>query len=398
MIALEKRKPGSTVNKRTNRFNIRLIYFLLPVILLILTGCSSKQNVQEQSVNDTTYIRYAKGFEITNLSSGIVKVTVKKPYPGAIRPLVYLLAPGSVTIPSDTIGTLIRTPIKKIICTSTTHIPLLDYLDRTDALIGFPGLNYISSPAMRKRIDKGEVTELGIDKNMNLERLVMLQPDLVMAYMVAADFGQFKKIEELGIPVVINNEYLEPHPLGRAEWIKFMAVFFNLQDKADSVFHFIEKEYINSSKLINHTASRPLVMSGMMYRDTWFAPGGKNYGAQLLADAGCQYVWSDNDSEEFIELSYEAVLEKAAAADLWIGAGGFSSLEEMERADKRYTRFRPFQNQQVYTYNARKGPAGGNEYLELGYLRPDIILKDLIKIAHPEVLPDHALYFYDRLK
>ena len=139
-------------------------------------------------------------------------------------------------------------------------------------------------------------------------------------------------------------------------------------------------------------------MSGIVYGDTWFLPGGQNYAARLLEDAGCSYLWKENSSSGFLELSFEAVYEKAKEADLWIGVGSFRSLSELKAAENRYSRFKPFGEAKVFTYNSRKGAKGGSEFLELGYLRPDLILKDLVKIAHPEILPDYQLYFHSQLK
>lgn len=219
-----------------------------------------------------------------------------------------------------------------------------------------------------------------------------------MGYTMTADYGQLRKVEELGIPVVINAEYLEEHPLGRAEWIKFMALFFNKEQQADSIFQLIEKEYLNTKELAANTSTKPTVLSGVVYSDAWFMPGGQNYAAKLIHDAGCQYIWGADSSKGFLQLSFESVYEKAHAADLWIGVASFGTLEEIKNADARYTKFNPYKTKEVYTYNVRKGAKGGSEFLELGYLRPDIILKDLVKIAHPDILPEHELYFYDRLK
>jgi iron complex transport system substrate-binding protein len=116
-----------------------------------------------------------------------------------------------------------------------------------------------------------------------------------------------------------------------------------------------------------------------------------------LKDAGCDYLWGSDSSHGFLPLSFEHVYEKAHEADLWIGVGTFKSLKEIEDADHRYARFKPFKTKQVYTFDARQGAKGGSEFLELGYLRPDYILKDLIKISHPEVLPDYQLYFHRKL-
>ncbi len=321
------------------------------------------------------------------------------PYPGAVNGYNYLLVQKGDSIPAHSKETIVITvPVENLVCTSTTHIPLLDYIGETDKLIGFPTTDYVSSKKMRKRIDAGEVIDLGIDKGMNLEMLFSLKPAMVMGYTMNSDLGQLKKISELGIPVIINAEYLEKHPLGRAEWIKFMALFFNKETQADSVFQIIETNYLRTQNMVKTIPSRPTVLSGIVYGDTWFLPGGQNYAARLLKDAGCNYLWSDNDSKDYLELSFESVYGKAKEAELWIGVGAYKSLAEIKSAEPRYSKFRPFKEGTIYSNNVRQGAKGGSEFLELGYLRPDIILRDLVKIAHPELLPDYALYFHTPLK
>jgi len=367
------------------------------IVVFISCSCESKKAGLAHE-NGPVELKYAVGFSV-RAEGNIKYVTVNYPYPGATEGYEYLLVPEGEPIPEhDDKTQVIRTPLKTIVCTSTTHIPLLDYINETDALIGFPTTDYISSEIMRKRIDAGHVTDLGIDKGMNLELLFSLKPELVMSYTMTSDLGQLKKTKELGIPVVINAEYLERHPLGRAEWIKFMALFFNKEKEADSVFNEIEREYLAVQNLVSNVSQRPTVLSGIVYGDVWFMPAGKNYAAHLLQDAGTDYLWKDTDSNGFLELSFESVFEKAKEADLWIGVGSFNSLSEIEASESRYTMFKPFRDKQVYTYNARKGIKGGSEFLELGYLRPDLILKDLVKIAHPDLLPDHKLFFHKRLE
>jgi iron complex transport system substrate-binding protein len=367
----------------------------------LLSACTSKQEHHRGNPAQDDHhleIRYAEGFRVTYLEEGKL-VEVTRPYPGSTSGYKYLLVERGRKIQTNISGAkIVYTPLSTIVCTSTTHIPLLDYLEETEALIGFPTTNYISSEKTRAWIDKGKVTELGIDKGMDLERIALLKPDLVMGYTMTGDFGQFQKIEELGVPVVINAEYLETHPLGRAEWIKFMALFFDKESLADSVFRAIELAYLQTRELISTVELQPTVMSGIVYGDTWFLPGGKNYAARFFEEAGCRYLWADNDSNGFLELSFESVYEKAHKADFWIGVASFKSLKEIEEADRRYTKFKAFQEGTVFTYDARKGATGGSEFLELGYLRPDLILKDLIKIAHPELIPDHEFYFHARLK
>ncbi|HEY9044676.1 MAG TPA: ABC transporter substrate-binding protein [Ohtaekwangia sp.] len=370
------------------------------LFLILCWACTTREQSDKNTsaLKDSLALDYAEGFKVY-YQGNIKMVEVPRPFQGASSGYKYLLVPkGEEIPPHDADVKVIRTPLASIACTSTTHIPLLDYIDETDKLTGFSTTDFISSEKMRARVDAGKVTELGIDKGINLERLAVLKPDMLMGYALSSDYGQFKKIEELGVPVVINAEYLEKHPLGRAEWIKFMAVFFNREKEADSVFQEIKKNYIATQAIAAQAAAHPSIICGVVYGDAWFLPGGQNYAARIMEDAGTHYYWNHDASNGYLELSFEAVYAKANQADLWIGTGPYATLAEIKTADERYTRFKAFQQKQVYTSDARKGAKGGSEYMELGYLRPDIILNDLVKIAHPELLPQHILYFHRKLE
>ena len=376
-------------------------YIFILIALLVITSCEKKrpQVTSVSNAEQATELHYAKGFKVLYNEDGTKSVDVLYPFQGATSGYKYLLVPKDNKVPAHSGDVrVIRTPVTSIVCTSTTHIPLLDYLNETDKLVGFPTTDYISSVKARKHIDDGKVQELGVDKGLNLERIAMLSPDMVMGYSMNSDYGQFKKIEDLNVPVVLNGEYLEKHPLGRAEWIKFMALFFNKEKAADSVFREIERAYLTTKSATDSLSEKPTVLSGIVYGDAWFLPGGENYAARLLRDAGCQYLWADDSTNGFLELSFESVYEKAHDADLWIGVGSFSNLKEIKNADERYTNFKPFRTGEVYTSNLRQGAKGGSEYLELGYLRPDIILKDLVRLAHPHLMQEHELYFHKKLQ
>jgi iron complex transport system substrate-binding protein len=366
-------------------------------LVCILIACGTKKETEQKNDNPSI-TKYAQGFKVTSIGNSKL-VEVKQPYQNATSSYRYLLVPKGETAPAHNEQIqVIAVPIENIVCTSTTHIPLLDYVGETEKLIGFPTTDYISSEKMRKRIDEGKVKDLGIDKGINVEMLYTLKPSLVMGYTMTKDLGQLKKIQELGIPVVINAEYLEKHPLGRAEWIKFMALFFGKEKEADSVFAEIEKEYLTTQSLTNQIRRRPTVLSGIVYGDAWFMPGGQNYAAKLLNDAGCEYLWASDSTNGFLQLSFESVYSKAKDADLWIGVGSFKTLNEINATEERYALFKSFREKQVYTYGARQGAKGGSEFLELGYLRPDLILKDLVKIAHPELMAGYQLFFHKRLE
>jgi len=369
------------------------IYILF--FLWFFCGCNQEPEKQRELIK-LEKLSYASNFTIQNQKEYTL-VTIDTPYKNAEKGLRYVLYPRDGEKPSIEADAYIPVPVQSIVCTSTTHIPLLDYLGETDRLVGFPTLDYISSEKMRAQIDSGFVAELGIDNAINIEKLIELNPDLVMAYTMTSDFGQFNKMQEAGIPVLINAEYMELNPLGRAEWIKLAGLLFGKEAKADSIFKMIESEYVVTKEKVKEVHDFPTAMSGSMYSDTWYLPGGNNYAAKLLTDAGFEYIWHQDTTSGFLALSYEAVLDKANKADFWIGASNFKSLNEMKEANERYSFFAPFEMSQVYSYDKRIGAKGGSEFLELGYLRPDLILKDLVKIGHPELLPEHESFFYFKL-
>ena len=227
--------------------------------------------------------------------------------------------------------------------------------------------------------------------------LMELSPDVVMDFGYGNEYDKYKSIQKVGIPVIMNADYMEETPLGRAEWIKFAGLFFDKEKEADSIFNVIKNKYASLKKLAENGVTKPTVYSGTMYGDVWYMPGGKNSGAIFVNDAGGNYLWKKDSIKGSLQLGFESVYDHAQQADFWIGMGSFNSLEEIKNTDEHYTSFDAFKKGNVYNYNAVMGENGGNAFLELGYLRPDIVLADMIKILHPSLLPQHKLYFYKKL-
>lgn len=368
------------------------------LILLLCAACVPADRPSENAEAKAVALEYAEGFSI-HRHQDYTRVSVHHPYPSSTESFDYYLVDRDRPIPDFlTDKVVIRTPITSIACTSTTHIPLLEYLEELNSLKGFPNTDYISSEAARAYIETGDLVDLGLEQGLNLERLLELNPDMVMGYMYSGDKGQLGEVERLGIPVVMNGEYLEEHPLGRAEWIKFAGAFYGKLDVADSVFRVIADRYHAIANEYAGNSSAPTVMSGVVYGDTWYMPGGRNYAARMIADAGGQYLYRSDTSRSSIELSFEEVYETAHDADVWIGVASFSSLDALKASEERYSLFKPFRNGQVYSYNKRIGAKGGSEYLELGYLRPDLILNDLALIFHTDPVLGEELFFFTPLE
>ncbi len=327
-------------------------------------------------------------------------ITVLNPWRDADVQFRYVLVQCG-TPPPDDVGDalVIEVPVKSIVAMSTTQLPHLSELGLLDKLVGVDSFLYINNPDVRKKIDAGELVEIGGGGQVNVEQALDLQPDLIMTYGVGnPEFDAHPKLLEAGLKVVLNSEYMETSPLGRAEWIKFTGAFFNREAKATEVYDTIARRYKEMAAKARNVANKPTVFGGTPFRGTWYVSGGKSYVAQLLADAGATYLWADDTSTGSLALSFEEVFERARDADFWLNPGMWQSLADGKAEDERFTQFAAFQKGNVFNNNKRLNENGGNDYWESGVTNPHLVLADLIKIFHPELLPDHELYFYQKLE
>ena len=380
--------------------NLKRTFFLLLLILVVISCKNETKNTTEINSQYTSQValKYAKGFEINNFE-GYKVITLKNPWPGTTKTFKYALVEKNASLPDPkSFDAIVEIPIKRIVVTSTTHIPSIEMLDVNEALVGFPNLNYISSEKTRQRITDQQITELGKNEDINTEILIDLKPDAVIGFAVDGSNSTFTTIEQTGIPVLFNSDWTENSPLGKAEWIKFFGALFSKEKEADSIFNTIETEYLLAKEIAFEAKKTPTVISGAMYKDVWYMPQGESWGANFIADANGDYLWKDEKGMGSLSLSVESVLEKGSDAEFWIGPGQFTTLEEIKSASPAYTKFKAYKTGNMYTYSLKKGKTGGVIYFELAPNRPDLVLKDLIKILHPELYPEHKLYFFDKLK
>lgn len=349
----------------------------------------------------STPLKYAEGFKI-NKSAHSKTIEITKAWPEASKKYTYLLLTkeqaAKTTFNKNDYDGVIITPITKTVVTSTTHIPALELLNIEETLVGFPSTDYISSEKTRKLIDQGKVRELGKNEGMNTEVLLDVNPDVVIGFGVDGVNKTFEVVKKAEIPVIYNGDWVESSALAKAEWIKFFGALFDKEKEADSIFNSIEKEYLQAKQTAKNAKHSPTVLSGAMHSDVWYLPNGSSAEAQFLKDANLNYLWSETTGNGSLALSFEVVLNKAKDANLWLSPSYYGSLEQLEKANSLYANFEAFKNKNIYTFANKKGATGGVLYYELGTARPDLVLKDLIKIAHPELLIDYEPYFFEKLK
>ena len=375
-------------------FSITYLYLL--VLSIFIFSCEKKP---ETTLEKTSVpLEFAQGFQLFQ-GENFWEIHVTQGYTGAEKTYRYLVLKEGAKVEKTGFDAVVQLPISKVILTSTTQVPHLDMLGETDKLIGFPQTDLISSVATRAQIDGGKVTDLGSGPSANPEMVIDLQPDWIMISTLGEDLRYLDLFAQANVPALINGEYVEQNPLGRAEWIKFTGILLGKYEEAVAQFEKIKNAYQEAEKLASQLPAnnRPKVLSGVMYQDIWYAPGAESWGAQILQNAGGDYVFSDQTGSGSLQLNYEFVLDRAAEAEVWIGSADFSDIKTMGSNEPRYRNFQAWKTGQIYTYTAKKGATGGLEYFELGYVRPDLILKDLIKILHPALLPEYELYFYQKL-
>lgn len=373
-------------------------------LFFILANCKENNGVQNESDAETiekTALSYADGFSIEN-HQGYKVLEIKSPWPKSEKTYRYALinkeSNSKINLNPSDFEAIINTPIQKIVVTSTTHIPALDLLNVEKTLIGFPDTDFISSEKTRALIDKGLIKNLGKNESINTEVLLELRPELVIGFGIDGNNKTFDNIQKAGIPVIFNGDWIEKSPLAKAEWIKVFGVLYNKEKESDSIFKTIENDYLEAQKIAEKATKRPTVLSGAMHKDIWYLPSGTSSEAILLKDANADYLWSETTDKGSLSLNFETVFDKAQDADIWISPSYYVSLDAIEKANAHYTKFKAFKTKNIYSFADTKGKTGGVIYFEMGMARPDLVLKDLIKITHPELLENYEPYFFKRLE
>jgi iron complex transport system substrate-binding protein len=370
------------------------------VSLLLCSSCrQATKPIRHQSASTgSAIISYAKGFTIDYYDTykllSIFSGTAANP-----DTLQYVLLARGVKAPDGyQKAQFIEIPVKSLVGMSSMHVALADFAGSPEIITGLGSLQYVSSPAVRKNIKAGRVKEVGIDGNMNEEVLISMRPGLVMVMgNPDAKFNKYNTLTTAGVPVMLNSEWLETTPLGRAEWVKVMAALLNKEKIVNQKFDSIVKEYKRLAAIGRNVAERPAVITGMPFKGTWYVPDGDSYMVQFFKDAGTTYKWTNIHGTGSLPLNFETVAPVALKADFWLNPGYVNSKKDIMSMDARYADFKPFKTGRIFNYNKRQTSEGSNDYWESGAVNPHLVLADLIKVLHPELLPDHFLVYYKQL-
>lgn len=340
-------------------------------------------------------LKYAQKFTLEQDEHGWV-MTVKEPYKGS-REIIKTRIAKRGTKPPEQGMPIIYTPVRSVISLSTVNLPHLSALNEVASIVGVDSFQYINTEAVLKRVEADQIREVGEFQNLNVEKVMELRPDLVLTYTTGqAKYDTHHRLRKAGVQTLVLASYLEGSPLGRAEWIKLFGLLYDKVEEANEIFEGIDQRYLAMKKLTAKVKDRPSVLCNAPFGNTWYVPGGKSYRAELLADAGADYLWKDNTESGALPLAFEKVFEVAHRADIWLVSSHlpWRNYEDVLKSDPRYEHFQAYKNKKMVSNDKRSNPKGGNDIYEKGTLYPDLVLKDLIQIFHPQLLEQTPLTFY----
>lgn len=360
----------------------------------MLASCQEMTNDQKAtSISGDNQIHFAKGFKM-NRFGPLTRITILNPWAKEKIFQTLYTFPDSLSLPDSLLGkSVIRTPVQRILSLSATQWGPLLLMGEADRIKGVSEVKYVNNIEMKKLVKEGKVIEVAADGRFELERMLMINPDLVM---YSPDpTGVPTSLKNTSLPLLAWSDYFETDPLGRAEWIKILGVLVQRECMVDSIFDKMVAEYQHLKSLVQTTVERPTVFADKAFAGQWYLPGGKSYMARLFEDAGATYLFADNNSEASFPLDIEAIFARASQAEFWRIAQATEdtySYERLQSENELYASFQAFKNKKVIYCNTYK-----SAYFERSSLEPQHVLADFIAIFHPELLPNHKPYFHQIL-
>ncbi len=363
---------------------------LFLVILTILCSCHSRHQGVVSDDCDTVALKHATHISIVKHHDFTV-VKLADPWNTGKTLHTYVLVPADKELPAHLPnGAVVRTPLKKAVVATSVHCGLIISMGKGTSIGGVCEPQYIHIPYIKEQLKKGGIADCGSGMAPTVEKIIDMQPDAIFLSPFQ-NSGGYGKVEELKIPIIETADYMETSALGRAEWMRFYGMLFGCEEKADSLFDEVEKGYMELKKLAQTSSVKKSVMMDQQTGSVWYVPGGKSTLGGIIADAAIDYAWKDDDHSGSLALPFESVLEKTEHADIWLlryNAPHDLSFKELLSNNAGNKQFKAFTDKEVYGCNT----ASSTFYEETPF-HPNLLLRDFICIAHPDLQLGEPKYF-----
>ena len=329
--------------------------FVFLSVILLWAACACAPGPSREAS-----MEYAEGFEVLSRNTVVIRD----------------LQGGS----ADTL----QCPLHRLVCMSSSYVGFLEALDARETVVGVSGLAFLGDSLVQ-----ASAAEVGYDTALDYEAILRLRPDCVLAYGVGSVPPPYLgKLQELGIRTVVLGEQLESHPLARAEYIKLFGALTGRQEQADSLFAIVQERYLS----LVQPSVRYKVLINIPYAEAWYIPGGDNYMARLIRDAGGELLGALPGQRESRIIGLETAYEYACEADVWLNPGWCRTKEQLQSVHPLFASF-PVLDKPVWNNTLQATPGGGNRFWETGPVRPDLVLEDLVN-AFGGAAPGTPMHYY----
>lgn len=374
---------------------MKRLTFISLLSIFIFISCNNKKTEKVTTYStDSLKLVYAEGFSVQYFANYKAVIVYSPWVKGTEYARYYLVSDMNVKTPKD--GTKVKIPLQTLAATSVTHLEFLSMLGELETLRGVCSPNLIYNQEVQHFYANNKITDLGDAFNINVEKSLQLKPNAVMMSGYNQNDPYAQRVSQAGIPVLFNNEWMETSLLARAEWIKFVAAFYNKEKTADSLFTSIENRYNDIRDKAKAVTKKPNIMAGSNFRGTWYMPAGRSFMGKLFVDAGAQYYFANDTTSGSLPLNVEMVIKNFSQTDVWLNCSS-NSITELLNTDSKHGLFNPVKAQRVYNFNKRLLSSTANDFWESAVARPDLLLSDVIAILHPELLPGYELVYAQQL-
>ena len=359
--------------------------------VLLLAGCRHGNSHNTTDVADGDEAPLASLLTLVS-HDDYTLATIANPWgEGVLRQYALVPRAGQLpdSLPADAV--VVRTPVSRSLVFSVVHTSLIKELGCTGAIAGVVDTMFFTDPEIVAATRSGDIADCGSSAAPDVERIIALSPDaVILDTYQSANFGQ---ISRLNVPIIECADYMENTPLGRAEWVKFYGALLGERERADSLFDAVSAAYKAlqaEGASVPTGTKRPRVLTETVIGGVWNVPGGNSYMARLLADAGGDYPWSDNDSAGSLNLDINSVLAVAQDADVWlIKSFNIHSRADLLAANALNAEFAAYRTGRVYVCDTSR-----SRLYERFPFHPEVLLREYRAIFQGQ---DNELEFYKRL-
>jgi iron complex transport system substrate-binding protein len=332
---------------------LQRLLFILLISAAFLNACSSGNTTGNETV--IFQPKYATGFRVVKIGGDT---------------LVQFLTHSDSHSVSLSVSLSSINP-ERIALLSTTHTYFVNALNGMKNVCGVTYADRIQLENLQVQIANGKTRNLTQNGDVNMEDLLLLNPSVLFSVPFESTPYQSKLPQCTVIPTT---EYLEEHPLGKAEWLYVFGYVLRKNELAVELFAEIEREYLGAIQDASQGSSK--VFFATNNGSDWTVANNQSYWSTLFKDAGAEYVGAE-EGKGNLNFDKERMLFALNEADAYGELVYFPNTSNisLSQLHSEFTQSSPFQHKKLFLSNA-----ANNGFFDKALLEPHILLQELQKV------------------